>query len=182
MNPSISTPHKPKAARACAGMAAAAAMLLLATAPAWADTPPVVAGVPATVNAQVGQFLSIDLKQYVTATDGDAFMVDFSEDHNGALQAGCQTVVPGANPYDANVGLFTATPTQAGTYACLVAARDKDGSSPQFPLKIVVAAARGNPAENPGNVAAVPALGPAGLALLSTALAGVGALRRRKRG
>lgn len=157
--------------------AALAAAILACASPAHAfpgGTPPQIAATLPDVNLQVGQNFSVDLKPYVTATDGDAFQI-FLDDNGGAC-AGGANLQP--NPYDVNIGVFSGTATGTGSYTCEVMAKDSDGWSQARTLTFVVA-----PAGSPGgNVAAVPALGPAGLGLMSLLVAGVGALRRRKHG
>lgn len=156
----------------CVPLAASTTALLLAATSAWADTPPVMAPLP-IIQTQVGQTFSIDLMTYVSQTDGDPVKIFVG--FNGGF---CAT--PGLssdyNAYDVNVGLYSGTGIAPGTVTCDVLAEDKDGVAPLQTLTVVIAPAA------PGGVAAVPALAPAGLGVLSALLAGVGVLRRRQRG
>lgn len=153
-------------------LAASAIALMIATTSAWAGNPPVVAPLP-LIQTQVGQTFSIDLMTYVTQTDGDPVKIFVG--FNGGF---CET--PGLssdyNAYDVNVGLYSATGIAPGTVTCDVLAEDKDGVASLQTLTVVIAPAA------PSGVAAVPALAPAGLGVLSALLAGVGVLRRRQRG
>ena len=84
-------------------------------------------------------------------------------------------------------GPFTATnlPAVAAGQWITMTATSNDGDTSEFSRCFQVKGNNnpgGNPGGNPGNVAAVPTLGHAGLALLSACMAGVGVLRRRKRG
>lgn len=143
--------------------------------------PPKLAAIPsATLSAGVpGAF---EIADFATPTDGDLIT---SYALTGPLPPGMG--------FDTATGILSGTPTTPGTYTMQATATDKDGTSAAQTLTITVKAQGsggngGNPGDpgGPGgtaggNVAAVPTLGHAGMALLSACMAGVGALRRRRR-
>ena len=124
-----------------------------------------------------------DLADFVTPTDGDTVTYTLAG-----------TLPPGMG-FNTATGVLSGTPTKPGTYTLQATATDKDGTSAPRSFTITVAAQQGGGGGNPGdpggnpggpggpggNVAAVPTLGHAGLALLSACMAGMGALRRRRR-
>lgn len=142
-----------------------------------AGMPPFMAAVPDATVAP-GSAWSLALPSYVTPTDGDPVL---SYVLSGTLPQGLA--------FDAATGVLAGTPTALGAYTLGASATDKDGASVERSFTITVAVqGGGGPGGDPGGPGngggptPVPALAPAGLGLLSALVAGVGALRRRKRG
>ena len=141
-----------------------------------ASTPPAIG--PGSAAVQVNMPLNHSLAQYVIATDGDPI-----------LSYALMGVLPPGLAFDTVTGQLAGAPAAVGNYAFTLQATDKDGTADAaFTLSVTAGPPPLDPANpgNPGNpggggqIAAVPTLGHAGLALLSALMAGVGALRRKR--
>lgn len=159
------------------------ACMLVVQGNAGAGTPPVMNPIP-DVALPVGTYQELSLPNMVTPTDGDTI--------TGYALSG---PLPPGMGFVSATGILSGTPTTPGTYTLQATATDKDGTSAPRSFTVTVTAQQGGGGGNPGdpggnpggpggpggNVAAVPTLGHAGLALLSACMAGMGALRRRRR-